>query len=52
VLAQRLKTLATDRGTLARMSLVAHEKFATQPGWDDQMARVRQSLVEWSDRPR
>jgi glycosyltransferase involved in cell wall biosynthesis len=51
-LAQHLKTLATDRGKLARMSLAASEKFAAQPGWGEQMAQVRQSLVEWSDRPR
>jgi glycosyltransferase involved in cell wall biosynthesis len=49
VLAQRLKTLATDRGKLARMSLAAYEKFAAQPGWDERMARVRQTLAEWSD---
>ena len=50
-LAQRLKTLATDRGKLARLSLAAYEKFAAQPGWDEQMARVRQTLVEWIGRP-
>ena len=46
-LAQRLKALATDRGKLARMSLAAYERFAAQPGWDDNLAQVRQSLVEW-----
>jgi glycosyltransferase involved in cell wall biosynthesis len=51
VLAERLKDLATDRGQLARMSLAAYEKFAVQPGWDEQMARVRQTLVEWIDNP-
>jgi glycosyltransferase involved in cell wall biosynthesis len=52
VLAQRLKTLAVDRGKLTRMSLAAYEKFTAQPSWDGQMARVRQTLAEWSDRPR
>jgi len=46
-LAQRLKTLATDRAKLTRMSLAAYERFTAQPGWDDNMARVRQTLVEW-----
>jgi glycosyltransferase involved in cell wall biosynthesis len=49
-LAQHLKTLATDRGKLARMSLAAYEKFAAQHGWDEEMAQARQALVEWSDR--
>jgi glycosyltransferase involved in cell wall biosynthesis len=47
-LAQRLKALAIDRGKLARMSLAAYERFAAQPGWDDSLARVRQSLVDWT----
>jgi len=49
-LAQRLKTLATDRDRLARMSLAAYERFAAQPGWDDNLARVRQTLVKWIGR--
>jgi glycosyltransferase involved in cell wall biosynthesis len=50
-LAQRLETLASDRGKLARMSLAAYEGFAAQPGWEESMARVRQTLVDWIDRP-
>jgi glycosyltransferase involved in cell wall biosynthesis len=50
-LAQRLKTLATDRGKLARMSLAAYEKSAAQPGWDEQLAQARRTLVEWIDNP-
>jgi glycosyltransferase involved in cell wall biosynthesis len=50
VLAERLKTLDTDRGKLTRMSLAAYEKFTAQPGWDDNMARVRQVLAEWIGR--
>jgi glycosyltransferase involved in cell wall biosynthesis len=49
--AQRLKTLATDRGKLARLSLAAYERFVAQPGWDDCLARVRQTLVELIDHP-
>jgi glycosyltransferase involved in cell wall biosynthesis len=46
-LAQRLKTLAVDRGKLTRMSLAAYEKFTARPGWEESMARVRQTLAEW-----
>jgi glycosyltransferase involved in cell wall biosynthesis len=51
VLAQRLKTLATDRGKLARMSLAASEKFSAQPGWNDSLARVRPALLDWTSNP-
>ena len=50
-LAQHLKTLAIDRGKLARMSMAAYERFVVQPGWDERMAQVRQTLVEWIDNP-
>jgi glycosyltransferase involved in cell wall biosynthesis len=50
-LAERLKTLAADRGKLARMSLAAYERFAAQPGWEESMARVRQALLDWIDHP-
>jgi glycosyltransferase involved in cell wall biosynthesis len=46
-LADRLQSLATDRAKLAQMSLSAHERFLARPRWDDNMARVRQTLLEW-----
>jgi glycosyltransferase involved in cell wall biosynthesis len=46
-LADRLQTLAADRAKLVQMSLAAREQFLARPRWDDSMARVRQTLLEW-----
>jgi glycosyltransferase involved in cell wall biosynthesis len=42
-----LMNLASDRTKLVRMSLAAREKFLSQPGWNDSMARVREALLNW-----
>ncbi len=47
-LANCLLSLASDRATLARMSLAARERFLMQPGWTESMARVRQALLDWA----
>jgi glycosyltransferase involved in cell wall biosynthesis len=46
-LADRLQTLAADRAKLVQMSLAAREQFLARPSWDDSIARVRQTLLEW-----
>ena len=33
------------------MSLAARERFLAQPGWNDSLARVRQTLLKWIDHP-
>jgi glycosyltransferase involved in cell wall biosynthesis len=47
-LADRLQGLAADRSLLVQMSLAAHKTFLARPGWDESMARVRQTLIDWS----
>ncbi len=49
--AKRLTILASDRNKLAQMSLAAYERFAAQPGWNDSLAHVRQTLLKWIDHP-
>ena len=46
-LAERLQTLAADRSKLAQMSLAARESYLVHPDWEDNMARVRQTLLDW-----
>lgn len=50
-LAERLQSLAADREKLAQMSSAAHEQFLTRPTWNDSMARVRQTLMDWIGTP-
>lgn len=49
-LAERLQLLAANRSQLAQLSLAARETFLTRPRWAESMARVRQALLDWSDR--
>jgi glycosyltransferase involved in cell wall biosynthesis len=46
-LANRLQSLATDRAKLTSMSLAAHDAFLARPRWEESMAQVRNTLVEW-----
>jgi glycosyltransferase involved in cell wall biosynthesis len=43
-----LMNLAVDRSRLVKMSLAARERFLAQPRWNESMARVRESLLEWA----
>jgi glycosyltransferase involved in cell wall biosynthesis len=43
-LAERLKLLAEQRGTLIRMSLAARERFLRQPTWEQTADSIRQFL--------
>ncbi len=45
VLAERLKSLAIDRGKLIRFSEAAYERFAAQPTWTESLVQVRQMLL-------
>lgn len=44
VLAERLSTLARDRGMLLRMSLAARQRFIRQPPWEQTAATIRAFL--------
>jgi glycosyltransferase involved in cell wall biosynthesis len=50
-LAKCLLAIASDRATLAQLSLAARERFLAQPGWEDSMASVRQALLNWMGSP-
>ncbi|MBI5294346.1 MAG: glycosyltransferase family 4 protein [Chloroflexi bacterium] len=43
-LAERLKLLAEQRGTLIRMSIAARERFLRQPTWEQTAESIRQFL--------
>jgi glycosyltransferase involved in cell wall biosynthesis len=45
-LAERLKILAEQRGTLIRMSQAARERFLRQPTWDQTARAIRTFLLE------
>jgi glycosyltransferase involved in cell wall biosynthesis len=49
--AECLTIFASDRDKLAQMSLAARERFLAQPGWNDSLARVRQTVLKWIDNP-
>ncbi len=48
-LADRLYTLAANRAQLAKLSLAAHQKSLTRPSWANSLARLRQTLLSWSE---
>ncbi len=45
VLADRLESLARDRGLLCRMGLAARQRYLGQPTWTDTAAKIRKYLV-------
>ncbi len=49
-LAARLQSLAANRSQLTQMSLAACETYRSRPGWDHNMASVRQTLLDWTTR--
>jgi glycosyltransferase involved in cell wall biosynthesis len=43
-----LMNLASNQAKLAQLSLAARETFLARPRWDENMARVREVLLEWT----
>jgi glycosyltransferase involved in cell wall biosynthesis len=51
-LARHLRSLAEDRGLLARLSLNARERYLRQPSWEETAKNIRGFLYEMIGQPR
>lgn len=51
-LARQLRSLAEDRGLLARLSLNARERYLRQPSWEETAKNIRRFLYQIIEQPR